>query len=128
MFDRELDYYGITPNDDIVTQESLGKWGHLSKVSKSLKASLHKAQMKHDMFSLALHCSSEIGRKVLNYPNVRDTFDVSVDHNHNLYNRRDLDDKEKEMFEEYLDRYFGLKIVGSDQPNRRGVSFKVGPK
>ena len=127
MFDRELDYYGITPNDDIVTQMSLGKWGHLSKVSKSLKASLDKAQMKHDMFSLALHCSSVVGQRVLNFPN-NDNFDVSVNQGHNLYNRRDLDDEEKTMFEEHLDRYFGLKIVGSDQPNRRGVSFKVGPK
>ena len=114
------------PNDDIFTHES--EMGSPIKSIKIIESITRQSPNEaDDMFSLALHFSSEVGRRVLNFPNT-DTVNVDISSRHKLYNGRDLDDEEKKMFEEYLDRYFGLKIVGSSQPSRRGVSFKVGAK
>lgn len=118
MFDRELDYYGITN----------GGTGTITEVSfAATMHSLVRAKVKHDMFFLALECSSQFGQ---NYSGALPSVNVVIDGNHKLFKRGSyLNSEEQKLFEEYLGKHFGLKIVGSGhKPNRCGISFSVGPK
>ena len=111
MFDRELDYYGITPNDSITTQESLAK----------TIASFAQAKLKHNAFLLALECHYQFGQRMLHDLDSDYNVCICIDQKHRLYGAR----FETKHFSEYLERYFGLALHGLRKPNTTSQFFDV---
>ena len=62
MFDRELDYYGITLLRGIAAQESL------PQIMDSFTVTLAEAQKKHDAFLLAYECYNRFCQHRLEEP------------------------------------------------------------
>ena len=118
MFDRELDYYGITSAEGITDQESL------AKTMDSFILPFDQAKTKHNMFFLAVECYYQFGQGRLNYPN-GDSVGVTIGKDHKLYNRAYVEGEERKLFDEYLERYFGLMVSSGTPPRRDGYTFNV---
>jgi hypothetical protein len=100
MFNRELDYYGILSDEDRISDKG--------SLARTLKDRLLKAKREHDMYLLAVECHNQVCQSVsLLAVNVS----VRIPKGHKLYNEKDIDAEERRLFEKYLEKYFGLKIV-----------------
>ena len=101
-FKRELDFYGINSEEDTIKQES---------VAQAMKA-FHLCKSKHDMYLLALEAYYQYGMKKTASSN---NVSVCIDNNHKLYDTMIPSAEERALFENYLDKYFGLKM---NQPQK----------
>ena len=115
-FKRELDFYGINAEEDTIKQESL---------ARAMKA-FHLSKSKHDMFFLALEAHYQYGMKKTGSSDK--TVCISIKSDHKLYDTRTLSTEERDLFENYLDKYFGLQLHGSNKPSRSGGYFYVSLK
>lgn len=127
MFERELDYYGITSNEGMITDQ-----GSLMKTMTSVKAQYHEAKMNHDMFFLAQECYHQYGKAKMEQARMRkaSVMTVMIDEKHDLYNRTYVGGRERELFDEYLGMH-GLEVYScknSKKPNRCGRPFSVQAK
>ncbi|KAL7548394.1 hypothetical protein ACHAWF_016834, partial [Thalassiosira exigua] len=116
MFDRELDYYGISMRNGIIDQESV------AKVIDSLVTQLAEAQKKldvaknnHLMFLVAVECCNQFRRSRINNPN-EDSVEIMIKKSHKLWKELDktthLSNKErKDILNTYLERHFGLTVA-----------------
>ena len=95
-FKRELDFYGINSEEDTIKQES---------VAQAMKA-FHLCKSKHDMFLLALEAYYQYGMKKGSAGHVQ----VTINSDHKLYDTSAPSTEERALFENYLDKYFGLKM------------------
>jgi hypothetical protein len=112
MFDRELDYYGITSTKGLITDP-----GSLGATMKSFA----KAKSENDMFLLALECYYKVCQSGNAFaPN----YSVHIPKDHKLFGR-DIAPEEKKMFEKYLDMYFGLTVHPSHHVRCDGHHFLV---
>ncbi|KAL7531970.1 hypothetical protein ACHAXR_004344 [Thalassiosira sp. AJA248-18] len=118
MFDRELDYYGIASAQGIEDQESVGK------TAKSLIATFVDAQMKRDMFLLALECNHQFLNYKCRYPSAVSA-NVVIPQGHNTRSTRDVANEERKLFDQYLERYFALMVAADKSVYRNGVAFAV---
>ena len=105
MFDRELDYYGITSAADITGQESFS-------------SVLNEAQRKLDLFSLVYECQSAFCGFILNKPRcdeARLVISASDEKRKKLYNalRTVCSGSDKKLFDTYLDAFFGMTVTRS---------------
>ena len=129
MFDRELDYYGITPDEGITDQ------GSLTKIMESFTAPFQQggvvwqAKAKRDMFLLALECYYRFCRRehASTDPGGCNRVVIQIQEDHELYERIALSEEEKKLLDVYLDHYFGLMVTGG-VPNRYGDDFYVEAK
>ena len=96
-FKRELDFYGINSEEDTIKQESL---------AQAMKA-FHLCKSKHDMFLLALEAYYQYGMKK---SASSDYVPVTINSGHKLYDTSAPSTEERALFENYLDKYFGLKM------------------
>ena len=117
MFDRELDYFGITSSKDCITDQM-----YIARTLQSFEKPLALAKREHEMFLLALECNYQFCRS--------DTASqghayVSIPKDHNLFNGKALDSNERKLFDNYLDRYFGLKVDLKLAIYRSGNKFQV---
>ena len=96
-FKRELDFYGINSEEDTIKQES---------VAQAMKA-FHLCKSKHDMFLLALEAYYQYGMKK---SASSDYVPVTINSGHKLYDTSAPSTEERALFENYLDKYFGLKM------------------
>ena len=101
MFNRELDYYGISSAADRIS--------HQESLAKTLKDRLLKAKREHDMYLLAVECYNQVCQDASLLTVVN--FSVRIPNKNKLYNQMDLDSEERRLFDKYLEGYFGLKIV-----------------
>ena len=112
VFDRELDYYGITDGGmGTITQDSFAK----------TMQSLAQATIKHDVFFLALECSSQFCPNYSGSSSVH----VRISEEHKLFKKGYyLSSEENKLFGEYLGGCFGLKVDEqqsySEPPSRTG--------
>ena len=98
MFDRELDYYGITSAKGLITDP-----GSLGATMKSFA----KAKSENDMFLLAVECYNQVCQSGNSFaPNYR----VQIPGDHKLFGRVIIASEEKKLFDKYLDMYFGLTV------------------
>ena len=95
-FKRELDFYGINSEEDTIKQES---------VAQAMKA-FHLCKSKHDMFLLALEAYYQYGMKKGSADHVQ----VTINNGHKVYDTSAPSTEERALFENYLDKYFGLKM------------------
>ena len=114
MFDRELGFYGINFEEGAINEESL------TQVTNTF----HLYKSKHDMFLLALEAYYQYSTKKVT---TSSSVIVNIPSNHKLYKGVCLVDEEKELFNEYLEKYFGLKTLDATTPARCGA-FSVCPK
>mmetsp|Transcript_4215 Transcript_4215/g.7839 ORF Transcript_4215/g.7839 Transcript_4215/m.7839 type:complete len:125 (+) Transcript_4215:389-763(+) len=123
MFERELDYYGITPVGGISDRESI------PKMMDSLTASLAEAKKKHDMFALALEFYYQFCRHRLNFPSAEGAYDVALHKDHKLFASVGfLNGEKRKLFDNYFEQYFGLMVPAQDKVYLDGRSFFVGTK
>eukprot|EP00970_Alexandrium_tamarense_P008597 scaffold1630_cov228-Alexandrium_tamarense.AAC.7 len=103
MFDRELDFYGITAEEGSVQHQSLAKVTEEFSCWKS----------KCDMFRLALECYHQYGLR-------SGEVQVRICKDHALFSTDHITEEEREMLCLYLDVYFGLVMPAenSDTFNR----------
>ena len=103
MFNRDLGFYGIN-SEDTIKQESLTE----------VVSAFHHTKVEHDMFFLAFEAYYQYGIKksqTLEY------VQVSISNsNHKLYDTSGIGPEGKSLFENYLDKYFGLKVCMGGQP------------
>jgi hypothetical protein len=119
MFDRELDYYGITLAEDRISdQESL------ARTLKSLVEPVAKAKREHELFLLALECYYKFCHSDHAFT---DGASVNIHRaDHRLFNgKKSVDLEERKLFDKYLERYFGLEVHPSYNVNKDGASFNV---
>jgi hypothetical protein len=100
MFNRELDYYGISSAEDRISDQG--------SLARTLKDQLLKAKREHDMYLLAVECYNQVCQAA---SLLTVNFSVRIPQQHKLYNQKDLDSEERRLFGKYLEGYFGLKIV-----------------
>jgi len=102
MFNRDLGFYGIN-SEDTIKQESLTE----------VVSAFHHTKVEHDMFFLAFEAYYQYGIKksqTLEY------VQVSISNsNHKLYDTSGIGPEGKSLFENYLDKYFGLKVCMGGQ-------------
>lgn len=106
MFDRELDYYGITSTTGITDQ------GSLVKTVASFTGPYRQAKSKHDVFSLALEGHYQYSRCQFEHGSA-DSVTVNIDagKDRRLYDIvQNMSSEEWKLLDEYLERYFGLKF------------------
>ena len=118
MFDRELDYFGITSSKDRIITDQM----YIARTLQSFAKPLELAKREHEMFLLALECNYQFCRS--------DTASqghayVSIPKDHNLFNGKKLDSNERKLLYNYLDRYFGLKVDLKLAIYRSGNKFQV---
>jgi hypothetical protein len=101
-FNRDLDYYGLVPEEGAIKHTCIG----------DVLASLQTGKSKYDMFCLAVETHHQYV-----FSNDRNTDkQVLIDFrkmNETLVKERKLSKEEAEMFVNYLDVYFGLKMTTS---------------
>jgi hypothetical protein len=100
MFNRELDYYGISSAEDRISDQG--------SLARTLKDRLLKAKREHDMYLLAVECYNQVCQAA---SLLTVNFSVRIPQQHKLYKEKGLDSEERRLFDKYLDGYFGLKIV-----------------
>ena len=127
MFERELDYYGIVLSDAVSAQKSL---------PEVMKMFVH-GRIKHDMFFLALEYHNQFSNHQLNNPTeTLVSTNVIINKDHKLYDKGYLGSTEREWFDTYLERYFGLKvpvkamcigmaIISQSRSKRRGQPIEI---
>ncbi|KAL7525605.1 hypothetical protein ACHAXR_001076 [Thalassiosira sp. AJA248-18] len=123
MFDRELDYYGIPAAQGISDQESI------AKTMESLVTKFNEAQMNRDMFLLALECNNQFW----NHNCCRmstGSVKVAIPRGHPLRSgtrvvTNDPSNEERKLFDQYLERYFGLMVAADQTVYRNGDEFSV---
>lgn len=106
MFERELDYYGIDPEKGAINQKTLPQ----------VIEDFHLSQSKNDMFFLALEAHYQYSMKKIatsSYVGVQIRSDQ-----HKIYSSQGLSPEEITLFENYLDKYFGLKMYDTAVGNR----------
>ena len=126
MFDRELDYYVITANNNCITttERIIDKSKALALRVDVAKRGLEKAQSVHETFLLALECYSQFcqGKGAASVK-------VVIPKGHGLHNRSGLSSEEDTLFKEFLGQYFGLEFMygygSSLVPRRDGCEFYV---
>ncbi len=101
MFDRELDYYGITSAKGLITDP-----GSLGATTKSFA----KAKSESEMFLLAVECYNQVCQSGNPFAT---QYIVRIFKDHKL-SGGPLAPEEKKMFDKYLDRYFGLTVLPPD--------------
>ncbi|KAL7542894.1 hypothetical protein ACHAXR_012195 [Thalassiosira sp. AJA248-18] len=130
MFDRELDYYGITSMQGIEDQVSVGKIVKAlnAKVVKAQKE-LTEAQMKQDMFLLALECNHQFWARKYHHPSIKSVDNVYIPTSHYLHNTRDVtndpSNEERKLFDQYLEQHFGLMVAADKKVYRNSKGFTV---
>mmetsp|Transcript_17493 Transcript_17493/g.28315 ORF Transcript_17493/g.28315 Transcript_17493/m.28315 type:complete len:202 (+) Transcript_17493:1030-1635(+) len=113
MFDRELDFYGISSVESAVCQQSL------AQVTNAFRKEFANAKSKNDMFLLALESQYQYGMKE---PNSNGFVPVQISKGHEVYNERSLSSDENELFASYLQTYFGLRVATNSE-----VSYYLKP-
>ena len=118
MFDRELDYYGITSAEDRISDN-----GSLARTLKSFVVPVAKAKREHEMCLLALECYNQF------YQSCNASGIIFIRQGHKLFNRpkSSLDFEEKTLLDNYLGRH-GLMVDGQHENNtvcRGGGCFFV---
>lgn len=105
MFNRDLGFYGINSEGGI-NQESLTE----------VVSAFHHTKVEHDMFFLAFEAYYQYGIKksqTLEY------VQVDIGRDHKLFDTSGIGPEGKSLFENYLDKYFGLQVcMGSQAENR----------
>ena len=119
MFDRELDYYGITSDKDVITVQ--GSIGGTFKAFAKAKKDFAKAQREYEMHLLAIECYSQLcqSNDVIESHSAR----VEIPKGHKLFSQRYLASEEKKLLDKYLDEYFGLMVV--TYPNKANPNKAV---
>lgn len=132
MFERELDFYGINSTEGITDRESLFKImdslvAPVVEADKKLKA----VKMERDMFLLALECNNQFCQSRPNAPGAGSA-SVTINKGHNLYKEWGyVQGDDRRVFDECLERYFGLEVAAGHTCNRdpsQFGSFQVCPK
>lgn len=110
-FERDLDFYGLAPEEGEIKNNSM------TDVVESLRNDLDRAKKKHDMFLLASEAhhqflfkkeSSKTAAKV-SVDNVRANLDLGISHSGKL------SQAEKDLFLNYLDVYYGLRMATASE-------------
>ena len=124
MFNRELDYYGITSAEYLITVEDsvVTTLKSFTKVEKEFV----KTKMEHEMCLLALECYNQFYQSC---NALGDTIAIFIPQSHKLFlkQRLFLDFEEKKLLDYYLGRH-GLMVDGRRKNNnvcRGGGSFFV---
>ena len=101
-FNRDLDYYGLVPEEGAITHACIG----------DVLASLQTGKSKYDMFCLAVETHHQYvfsddrntdKQVLINFRKMNET----------LFKDRKLSKEEGNMFLSYLDVYFGLRMTTS---------------
>jgi hypothetical protein len=119
MFERELDYYGITSADYLITVED----SVVTTLKSFIKEEFVKTKREHEMCLLALECYNQF------YQSCNASGIVFIRQGHKLFNRTksSLDFEEKKLLDYYLGRH-GLMVDGRHENNtvcRGGGCFFV---
>ena len=119
MFDRELDYYGISSAEDRISDHE-----SLAKTLKSFVGPVAKAKREHEMFLFALECYYKFCHSEHAFT---DGACVNIPRgDHRLFNgKKSVDLEERKLFDMYLERYFGLEVNPSYNVSKDGASFNV---
>ena len=112
MFDRELDYYGITSAKGLITDP-----GSLGATTKSFA----KAKSESEMFLLAVECYNQVCQSRNAFAT---RYNVAIHKDHKLF-VGPLAPEEKKLFDKYLDMYFGLTVPPPSFVRRDGGTFLV---
>ena len=117
MFDREIDYYGITSSKGLITDP-----GSLAATMKSFAKGRHE----HQMFCLAVECYYQTCKCTNAFAS---SYSVLIPKDHELFGKVILPE-EKKLFGKFLDMYFGLEYLdsGSSMVRSDGGTFLVYPK
>lgn len=88
-----------------------------------MRLQLSRSQSEHDMFLLAIEAHYQYNmKKTVSSINAQ----VSIGTGHKLYDASGIGREEKALFENYLDKYFGLKLYNESRyPLRRSSYFCV---
>jgi len=114
MFDRELDYYGITSVEATIDKESL------PKIMDSFTIPLAQAQRKHDAFFLAHECYAQFNKNRQRAPKSNSAM-VKVSSASFVTSGTHFD---RELCVSYLERYFGLTAKDNVAPGKMEVFVK----
>lgn len=115
MFERELDYYGIT--------SSSGSISNPKSMAETIE-SFSQAKLKHDMFSLALECHYQFAQNKLENPG-SGSVAIKIGKDHKLFQAGEINKEGKEELKNCLERYFGLVLESGSNPNRASYYFSV---
>ena len=97
MFERELDFYGITIHESSIQQStSLGAMQHI-------KQEIANAELHHDMLLIATSCHTKYmsGRTITH---IR-SGDIDLKHNPYFYDKTEM----MEVLNDYLGQFYGLQ-------------------
>ena len=103
MFDRELDYYGITAPEPSVSQSSLATYlQHLKSQMSHYTTKKDECEWRHDLLLLALEC-------YYHYSQGKSSF--SIESNNHLYKSyRCVNIEGLKVVNTFLEQYYGLKV------------------
>ena len=106
MFDRELDYYGITCAENLITVED--SVVTILKSFKKAEREFMKTKREHEMCLLALECYNQVCQSC---NDSGDSYYIRIPQGHWVFNKKRsfLDSGEKQLFDKFLGRY-GLMV------------------
>jgi hypothetical protein len=114
MFQRELDYYGIT------AQESTVKHTSFTDFVNSTKVKLKSEQLTDEMLSLAAECHCKFSRNRNGDMNGEDSVSFHLNEKDPLYQKygyyksnKEVHSTTQELVNKYLNEYFGLNVTMS---------------
>ena len=118
MFVRELDYYGIMSVEGSIKKESL------PKIIDSFTKPLAQAKQNHDMFLLAYECYVQFNQFRINNPESKSA-DVDIAQHHKVYANVSIAGEKRNLFDTYLEGYFGLMVPAESTVYQGSYRFTV---
>lgn len=128
MFDRELDYYGITSVGGVSDQASLPEI--IDSFTLNMRNAIDNqknATDKHYVFVLAYEIYSEYCKHRINNPKSESCM-VKLNMKHQSFRAKsylETNNNKRKSFDTYFERYFGLKVPAESHVHLGGGVIQV---